>query len=151
MSCHDHRPWQYASRGGGFDPHIADIGRNDKRIRQVGAVVSGGGSVCDQPKVRNNPEIMMVSAIETTAATTATCRMRKLRVVPSNSFRFPPTGGSESNRPLGDVELSTSLSEDFFGKRADKAISADCLGNFCPVSICASARAALPRLGAFST
>lgn len=29
MSCHDHRPWQYASRGGGFDLPIADFGRNE--------------------------------------------------------------------------------------------------------------------------
>lgn len=28
MSCQDHRPWQYASRGGGFDLHIADLCRN---------------------------------------------------------------------------------------------------------------------------
>jgi hypothetical protein len=41
MSCHDHRPGRYISRGGGFGLYTAFVGRNDWRIRQVAAGKEG--------------------------------------------------------------------------------------------------------------
>ncbi len=97
--CHDHRPWQYASRGGGFDLHIADLCRNIRNASGRSRCRSGRwgrSGVMVQPNVRNRPETRIVIAITNTVARTATCRMRKVRDVPSRSFLFPPTGGRAS-------------------------------------------------------
>lgn len=72
------------------------------RIRQIAAGRQAGTYGSVYPNVRNSPATMIVSAIATAAATTATCRMRKLRVVPSKSLRCPPIGGSERMEPLFD-------------------------------------------------